>query len=148
MKGERGMTMVELVTAVAVTGVIVAFLGTAVYQIITVSASGNDRLTALHELQNAAHWFNRDAQQAVTASTGATLSLTLSDGSSVTYSLAGTELRRTRGATQTTLGRNIAAAAFSFSGRVVTMSLTAAPAGRYGVSESATYQVTLRPEGG
>ena len=148
MKGERGMTMVELVAAVAVTGIIVVFLGTAVYQIITVSASGNDRLTALHELQNAARWFNSDGQQAVDAVTGSGLSLTLSDNSTVTYSLAGTELSRTAGGPPMTLARNITGAAFSFSDRVVTMSLVAAPAGRYGVSESATYRVALRPEGG
>src|SRR3972149_7510665 len=95
MKGERGMTLVELLVAIAVTGIIVVFLGTAVYQIITVSASGNDRLIALHELQNAAYWFNSDAQQAVDASVGAGLSLILSDNSSVPHSLSGTELRRT-----------------------------------------------------
>ena len=148
MKGERGMTLVELVAAVAATGIIVVFLGTAIYQIITVSASGNDRLIALHELQNAARWFNSDGQQAVEASAGAGLSLTLSDNSTVTYSLAGTELRRTTGGPPMTLARNITAAAFTFSDRVVTMSLVATPAGRYGVSESATYRVALRAEGG
>jgi prepilin-type N-terminal cleavage/methylation domain-containing protein len=148
MKGERGMTMVELVAAVAVTGIIVVFLGTAVHQIITISGSGNDRLTALHELQNAARWFYSDGQQAIQASTGAGLSLTLSDNSTVTYSLAGTELRRTAAGPPLTLGRNITSAAFSFNDNIITMSLVAAPAGRYGVSENATYRVALRPEGG
>jgi type II secretory pathway pseudopilin PulG len=142
------MTLVELVAAVAVTGIIVVFLGAAVYQIITISASGNDRLIALHELQNAARWFQADGQQAVDASAGAGLTLILSDNSSVTYSLAGTELRRTAGTSQMTLARNISNASFSFSDRAVTMSLTASPAGRYGVSESAAYQVSLRAEGG
>jgi len=150
MKGERGMTMVELVAAVAVTGIIVVFLGTAVYQIITVSASGNDRLIALHELQNAARWFNSDGQQALEASPDEIggLSLTLSDNSTVTYSLAGTELRRTAAGPPMTLGRNITGAVFTFSDRIVTMSLVAAPAGRYGIIESATYRVALRPDGG
>lgn len=147
MKGERGMTMVELLAAVAVTGVIVAFLGTAIYQIITVSGEGSGRLTALHELQNAARWFQADAQQAVSASAGASLTLTLPDSSTVSYSVVGTELRRTAGS-QMTLARNITSASFSLSARIVTMNLVAAPAGRYGVSESASYQATLRLGGG
>jgi prepilin-type N-terminal cleavage/methylation domain-containing protein len=147
MKSERGMTMVELVVALAVTGVIVSFLGTAIYQIITISGEGSGRLTALHELQNASRWFQSDAQQAVNASAGASLTLTLSDNSTVSYTLVGTELRRTAGS-QMTLARNITSATFSFSARVVTMNLVAAPAGRYGVSESASYEAALRPEGG
>jgi type II secretory pathway pseudopilin PulG len=142
------MTLVELLAAIAVTGVIVTFLGTAIYQIITISAGGSDRLVALHELQNAAHWFTSDARQAVDATAGAGLTLTLPDSSSVSYTLAGTELRRTAGSTQMTLARNIASAAFAFSGQTVTMALTSTPAGRYGVSESATYNVSLRAGGG
>ena len=38
--------MVELVVTITVMGIIVSFLGTAIYQIITVSEYGNDRLTA------------------------------------------------------------------------------------------------------
>ena len=65
MNRQKGMTMVELVVAIAITGIIVAFLGTAIYQIITVTGYGNDRLTAVHELQNAAYWFNLDGQEAI-----------------------------------------------------------------------------------
>jgi type II secretory pathway pseudopilin PulG len=148
MKGERGMTLVELVEAIAITGVIIAFLGMFVHQAFTVSVSGNDQLIALHELQNAAYWFNLDGQQAVNAAAGPGLTLTLSDNSSVSYSLAGTELRRTASGAAMTLARNITSADFSFGGRIVTMSLVAAPAGRDGVSENATYQVCLRPGGG
>jgi prepilin-type N-terminal cleavage/methylation domain-containing protein len=145
MNGQRGMTLVELVVAIAVTGIIVTFLGTAVNQIFTVAGYGNDRLTALHELQNAAFWFNRDGQEAVTASGGSGLSLTLSDNSSVTYSLVSTELRRTAGGDPMALARNITSADFSVENRVVTMSLTSSPAGRDNVSENGTYKVYLRP---
>jgi prepilin-type N-terminal cleavage/methylation domain-containing protein len=94
---QKGMTMVELVVATAVAGIIVVSLGTAIYQILTVSGYGNNRLIAAHELENAAYWFNRDGQQAVSASGGAGLSLTLSDNSTVNYSLSSAELRRTAG---------------------------------------------------
>ena len=65
---EQGFTVVELIIAVAITGLIVSFLGTAIYQMFTVTQYGNDRLTAMHELQNAAYWFSLDGQQATNAS--------------------------------------------------------------------------------
>jgi type II secretory pathway pseudopilin PulG len=146
MRGQRGITIVELLIAIAVTGIIVSFLGTAIYQIITAAEYGNDRLTAMHELQNASHWFYLDGQRARTAAGGDELELTLSDNSSISYSLVGTELRRTVGGTRMTLARNITGAAFSIENRIITMSLTSSPEGRDSVSESGTYRVYLRPE--
>ena len=144
-RNEPGFTLVEMVIAVFITGIIVSFLGTAIYQIFTVAEYGNDRFTALHELQNAAYWFNRDGQQATTATGGSTLALTLSDNTTVTYSLSGAELRRTTGGTPMTLARNISSASFSVTDRLITMQLTAAPPGRDSVSENGSYQVWLRP---
>ncbi len=142
---ERGLTMVELIIAVAVTGIIVSFLGTAIYQILTVTEYGNDRLTAMHELQNAAHWFNLDGQRASTASINGELLLTISESSSITYYLSDTELRRTAGGDQMTLARNITSADFSIENRLITMSLTSSPEGRDNVSANGTYKVYLRP---
>jgi prepilin-type N-terminal cleavage/methylation domain-containing protein len=148
MKNQRGMTMVELIVAVAITGVIVAFLGTAVYQIITVSEYGNDKFTAMHELQNAAYWFNKDGQEAVTATGGNQLVLTLSDSSTVTYTLVSSELRRTAGAGQLILARNIKSLNFTVNTRLATMKLVSTPQGRSNVSETGTYMVYLRSVGG
>jgi len=145
MKGQKGMTMVELVVAIATAGIIVVFLGTAINQIITVSGYGNDRLIAGHELQNAAYWLNNDVPGAKAVTGGAGLALTMTDNSSITYTLSGTEIHRTAGGYQMTLARNITAANFSIDNRVVTMSLTSSPPGRYGVSENGTYRVYLRP---
>jgi len=140
--------MVELLVAIAVTGIIVTFLGTAIYQIINVSEYVNDRLTAMHELQNAAHRFNLDGQKAVTASINDGLLLTISETSSITYALVGTELRRTEDDSQMTLARNISSVDFSIDNRVITMSLTSSPEGRDSVSENGTYKVFLRPSEG
>jgi prepilin-type N-terminal cleavage/methylation domain-containing protein len=145
MNRQKGMTMVELVVAIATSGIIIAFLGTAIYQIIPVSGYGNDRLTATHELENIAHWFNIDGQGAKAATGGSGLALTMADNSSITYTLSGTEMLRTASGYQMTLARNIAVALFSINARVVTMSLTSSPPGRYGVSENGTYRVYLRP---
>jgi prepilin-type N-terminal cleavage/methylation domain-containing protein len=148
MNKQAGMTMVELIISVAITGIIVAFLGTSIYQIFTVSDYGNNRLTALHELQNAAYWLNMDGQGAVNATGGSQLVLTLSDNSTLTYSLSGTNLLRSSSGPQMTLARNISSITFSVNSRVITMNLTSSPAARYNVSQNGTYMVYLRPAGG
>jgi hypothetical protein len=148
MNKESGMSMVELIAAIAITGVIVVFIGTAIYQIITVSEYGNNRLTALHEVQNAAYWFNVDGQGAVNATGGSQLVLTLSDNSTITYSLSGTILLRSSTGPQMTLARNVSSASFSVSGRVITINLTSAPVARDNVSQNGTFMVYLRPAGG
>ena len=141
---ERGVTVVEMLIAIAITGIIVSFLGTAIYQITTVTEYGNDKLTAMHELQNAAHWVSLDGQMARTASGGDRLVLTLSDNSSITYSLVGAELHRTAGDSNITLAQNITSANFSVQARTITMNITSSPQGRDNVSENGAYKVYLR----
>ena len=145
MRGQKGFALTELLITVAIAGVIFSFLGTAVYQIINVTEYGNDKMIARHELQNAAHWVSLDGQMARTASGGNELVLTLPDGSSITYAVVGTELRRTAGESQITLARNISSISFSIENRIITMTITASPEGRLNVSEQATYKVCLRP---
>ncbi len=81
MKQEQGFTLIELLIVTAITGLIIGVLGTAVYQIVTIPEYGNDRITAMHELQNVAHWVGFDGQKAKTASGGKELILTLPDDS-------------------------------------------------------------------
>jgi len=148
IKGEGGFSLVELLVATAITGLIVSGLGTAIYQIITVTEYGNDRLTATHEVQNVAHWFSLDGQRATMASGGSELVLTLSDDSSVTYTVIGTELYRMAGSSNITLAQNIASANFSIENQTITMTITSYPQGRWSVSENGTYQVHRRPTEG
>jgi len=145
MKRQAGMTLVEMIVAITITGVIVVFLGTAVYHILTISAYGNDEFTALHEMQHAAYWFNKDGQEAKAATGGSQLVLTLSDNSTITYSLTGTNLLRGADGQQMTLARNISSVTFSVVGQLVTMYITSTPVGTSGVSENGTYMVYLRP---
>jgi prepilin-type N-terminal cleavage/methylation domain-containing protein len=148
MNKQSGMTMVELIITVAITGIIVAFLGTSIFQIFTVSSYGNGRLTAAHELQNAAYWFHADGQGAVSANGTTQLTMTLSDNSTVTYTLSGTKLFRITGVKQMVLAGNITTVSFSVNSRTVTMNLTSAPDSRSDVSQNGTYLVYLRPTGG
>jgi prepilin-type N-terminal cleavage/methylation domain-containing protein len=145
---QAGMTMVELVIAVAISGIIMAFLGTAIYHTFTVSDYGNNRNTALHELQNTAFWFKFDGQKAMAASGGSQLILTNADNSTITYALTGTELLRSSTGSDTILARNITSLAFSVNNRLITMSLTSNPDSREDVSANGTYMVYIRLEGG
>lgn len=169
---ESGLTLVDLVIATAITGLIVSFLGTSIFQMLTVSNYGNGKLIATHELQNAAYWFQRDGQEAREATGGNNLVLTLTDNSTITYTLNQTRLERTVSPTKTVvspvekqqglslivnpipdqliggsmvLAKNISEAEFTVSDRLVTMSLTSSPESRDNINESGTYQVYLRP---
>lgn len=147
MKGQSGMTLTEMIIAVAITGIIVVFLGVAIFQIMKVSSYGNDELTALHEMQNAAYWFNLDGQETITATGGSQLVLTLADNSTITYSKSGTNLLRTANSQVTILARNITSANWTINSKLVTMNLTSAPTGVSGVSENTTYIVYMRTTG-
>ena len=145
MKNERGFTMRDLVMATAITGIIISFLGTSIYQMLNVTAYGNDKLIATHELQNAAYWFELDGQKAKSATGGGSLVLTLTDNSTVTYNLTDNKLGRTVSGGQMILAKNISEVTFTINDRLITMSLTSSPEGRDNISESGIYKVYLRP---
>lgn len=142
---EKGFTLVDLVIATAITGLIVSFLGTSIYQMLTVTDYGNGKLTATHELQNAAYWFQIDGQEAKAATGGGNLILTLSDNSTVTYALDDTALERSVSGGEMVLAKNITNVEFTVNSRVITMSLTSSPESRDNISENGVYQVFLRP---
>lgn len=145
IKKEQGYTLIELLVTIAITGIIFTVIGTAIYQLSTVSGYGNDKLTADHELQNAAYWFNLDGQTAVTSTGGDILSFSLPSGNIITYSLEGTVLERSVGPVTTTLAQNISSANFSVEGRLVSMDITSSPSGRANVNVQQVYKVYLRP---
>jgi len=149
LKGEQGFTLLEMVITVAISGLIVGFLGTAIFQMITVADRGGDKMLAMHELENAAHWVTRDGQMARMAVGGNSLVLTLplppSHGLTVTYSLDGTDLRRHADGDQRIIARNISHISFTVQKRIITMNITSSPAGRANVSESGIYKIHLRP---
>ncbi len=58
--GEQGFTLLELLLSVAITGVLAGVLGTGIFQAVTVPETGNSQLLAIHELENAAFWVQRD----------------------------------------------------------------------------------------
>jgi prepilin-type N-terminal cleavage/methylation domain-containing protein len=145
MSTEKGITLIELLIVIAITGVIFSVIGPVIYQLTTVSGYGNDRLTTIHELQNTAYWFNHDGQMAVSAVGGSSLVLTLPAGGPVTYSLSGNDILRTEAGSSMTLAQNIVSAAWTVQGRLVSLDITSGISGRTDEYEQNTYQVYLRP---
>ena len=151
---QRGLTLVELLLALGISALISGALGTAIHQFVMASERGNDDLRALHDVQNAGYWITLDGGKAVTTnlvdgalSTGS-MTLTWTSGvqtHTVTYSLAGTELKRDHNGTITTVARHVSSVEFSLAGLLITATMASTPAGRWGVSEQATYKVWLRP---
>jgi len=146
-RGQHGYTLVELLVSIAIAGLIFSVVGGVIFQLSTVSDYGNDVLTANHELENTAFWFNLDAQSALEAAGGSDLTLACADGKLIIYKLSGRVLERHDNETTITLARNIEHAAFNVQGRVVTMNIVSAPGGRSDVSEQRSYKVFLRAGG-
>lgn len=61
---QRGIGLVELIIAIAITGIIGAAATMAIHQVLTGTALSNDRNSAVNQVRNAGYWINRDAQMA------------------------------------------------------------------------------------
>jgi type II secretory pathway pseudopilin PulG len=147
MKGERGYTLLEALIAIAITGFLVMVLGLVVQQMVTVPERGDDQVDAMHSVQNAAHWVTLDGQMAISAIGGSDLTMTLPSGAVISYALTGTDLQRSYGSANRTVAEDVSSIIFTVQGRVIYMTIIAAPSSRWGVSENQTYRVFMRPTG-
>ena len=95
-RNQRGFTIIELLIAFALTGIVAGATTTTIVQVLDGSARSSNHMTAVRQVQNAGYWVSRDAQMAETVvTTGATgFPLTLTwiewdsgDAHQVVYSL-------------------------------------------------------------
>ncbi len=63
-KSQKGITMLELLMAFAVTGIITGGITATLYQMVIGSARTSNHMTAVKQVQNAGYWVSRDAQAA------------------------------------------------------------------------------------
>ena len=153
LKKQSGFTLVEVLLALGITALITGVLGTAIFQIFDRSASGQDTLRALSDIQNAGQWIYLDSEKAESSDlfdqappvNSMTLSWTTETvPHTAIYTLSNSELVRDHNGVQTTVARYLASADFSLSGDLITINLTSSP-GNGGVSKNVTYNVWLRP---
>lgn len=138
----------------AVAMIIAGAAGTSLYQIRDTDNRNVERLTALHEVDNAHYWVGKDARSALSTNladggppvSAVTLSWTDSGGGphSSSYSLSGTQLQRNYDGSVLTVARHLSSIQFSRSGQLITVNLVSSP-GSSANDESRDFYVHLRP---
>ena len=61
---QHGLTLIEMLIAIAITAVISTAAATGIYQVIRINSSSSNHQLAVIQAQNAVQYFSRDAQQA------------------------------------------------------------------------------------
>jgi len=160
IRDESAMTLVEILVALAIAGLITGTLVTAIYQIYQVTGWGSNQMRVQHDLQNAATWLNRDVVSASSADVSdSQMVLTIPyypSGSSIytptirtityTFSAAERILARDSVTSTVTVARHVEDVAFSGTG-TVTSTITITLTSQAGVvTGSATLQLDMRPE--
>jgi type II secretory pathway component PulJ len=106
-RNEKGITLVELLVAMLVTGIISASITATVWQVFTINSRSLNHMTAIRQAQSAGYWVSHDAlmaQSITTSGTASGLPMTLTwtdwDGTvhNVTYSIDGNSRLERQGA--------------------------------------------------
>ncbi len=63
-RSERGFTLIELLVVMAIVALIAGAATMSIFQVINVTRSTNDHMTAIRQAQNAGYWISRDALKA------------------------------------------------------------------------------------
>lgn len=64
IKNQRGFTLIEIILAIAITGIIVGGITMTIFQVFSVNTRSSNHMVAVREVQNAGYWISRDAQMA------------------------------------------------------------------------------------
>ena len=107
IKNQRGVTLIELLIAVAITSVVTGSITMTMFQVYAGNARTSNHMMAVKQVQNAGYWFSRDALMAQTViltadADGFPLTLHWAEWDTtthqVTYDIVSDELKRTEGA--------------------------------------------------
>ena len=158
LRGQKGVSLIEMLVVVALMGTVVSISGTALFQSLKHGTHQQGVIASAHSVQNAADWVVQDSQMAQAsdlvdgAAPVSSMTLSWTDWSqddgvphSVTYNLSGTELLRTYDGQTLAVGHYVTSVGFSLSGQALFVTITSE--GRTGVSDTKTYRVYLRPTG-
>jgi len=160
IRDEKGITLTELLVALAIIGLITGTLVTAIYLIYHVTGWGSNELRVQHDLQNTATWLNRDVISAsraeVTRAEGSaqmvlTIPYCITDTITITYtySAADRTLTRDSGDSLLIIARHVDSDPFPPTGvitapNVITVTLSSK---KGDVAGSGTLALKMRPGG-
>ena len=162
-KNQRGFTLIGLMLAIAITGIVTAGVTTTMLQVFDGSARINNHMTAVRQVQSAGYWVSHDVQMAKTVEPepapdpdGFPLDLLIPvdmdplNDYTISYFLDGDKLKRlVNGSPETLIAEYINPAQTScvWDGEVLTFTVTATVgAGLQEQSETRVYEVIRRPD--
>lgn len=162
---QKGFTLIEMLVAMAVGGMLMAGIVTAVFQIVYGAGQIKRESVALADIDNAAHWLTRDVVlgQSTDLVDGAPavsqMTLTWNDSTwwaeqeesvshSVIYTYSGTALQRNYDGVVTTVGRHLTDVGFSLDDRLVTITLTSSLEEEPRSAVTRNYKIQMRAETG
>lgn len=159
-RSQRGFTLVEVVVGTGILSLVTTLMSTGMFQAVTMTTKIGGAYQARFATGTAASWTARDVPMAQSTDledgappvAGATFTWTDQFGGvqtshSLTYSLSGGDLLRTYDGSTSVIGRQVSSVGFSRSGRLITVTMTAAPENRFNVSDQKTLKVWLRSDG-
>ena len=158
---QKGFTLIEVLVAMAVSGIVMAGIVLAIYQVVWGTDRSNSQVVALTDINRAVLSIKKDLMM--------TQNTDLTDGvpqSSVTltwidytsfetenttfhssgYTLLGTELLRTYDGTPSIVGRHITSIGFTQEGKVINVVITATGPGAAQRSETIRFSTYIRAE--
>jgi prepilin-type N-terminal cleavage/methylation domain-containing protein len=160
---QKGMTLLELVIALAVISIIASLIATSIAQVQRLNSSNSKHMTAVKQVENALHYMNRDIQMAsvfqsdLLTSSDFPLTLRWTDyldntgQHEVTYAITDESLQRIETVDGTEQPPRVVAthvdatnSGYSYDGESVTVDLTISLGGTRPVTESRSMQVSLR----
>jgi prepilin-type N-terminal cleavage/methylation domain-containing protein len=65
-RNQKGFTLVEILVALAIEGILAGGIVAVIYTVSTVSSKNTDKMSAIVQVENAAHWLTRDTMMAQT----------------------------------------------------------------------------------
>ena len=164
-KNQWGFTLLEVMLALAITGLVSSGVTMTFFQVVNGSARANNYMTAVRQVQNAGYCVSRDAQMAqpqkVVASGALPFTLKWTDwdknNHEVVYSLADNKLQRSHsingglaetGIIAEFINPDPAMTGCDFTDGKLTFTVTATvgAGSRYEQSETRVYEVVPRPE--
>ncbi len=161
-RNQRGFTLIEVLAATAITGLIGVGIVAAIFQVLNVNALSTNHVTVLKQVESALHWLSRDAQMAQTVQpsgeSGFPLSLSWVEWDNtkhqVSYTLENSKLYRSHSVNGGEPSRAMVAEHINtgsdvtncqFANRVLTLKVTASVGGFRPARETGMAQVIPRP---